>query len=51
MATLLANEIKVKNITESVITNIVSFAHNEFCPHRLAQNENGFAQKSISRSN
>ena len=26
-------------------TNIASFAHNEFRPHRFAQNENGFAQK------
>ena len=31
--------------------NIASFADNEFRPHRFAQNENGFAQKSISRSN
>ena len=25
--------------------NIACFAHNEFHPHRFAQNENGFAQK------
>ena len=25
--------------------HVASFAQNEFCPHRFAQNENGFFQK------
>ena len=28
-------------------TVIASFAHNEFCPHRFAQNVNGFAHNEF----